>query len=119
MVAGRLGVVTEDGEGHEAIICHISPGETVGEMALLSGAPRSATVVALRDSELVRLKRESFEKLADQHPGLMRFVTRLLVNASSGRRITTLPRPTAYRSRPYRSTERSILPLSPDRLGEH
>jgi NTE family protein len=79
VVAGRLGVVTADAEGRETIISHISPGETVGEMALLSGAPRSATVVALRDSELVRLKRESFEKLADQHPGLMRFVTRLLV----------------------------------------
>jgi NTE family protein len=79
VVAGRLGVVTAGAEGHEAIISHISPGETVGEMALLSGAPRSATVVALRDSELVRLKRESFEQLADQHPGLMRFITRLLV----------------------------------------
>ncbi len=79
VVAGRLGVVTADADGREAIISHISPGETVGEMALLSGAPRSATVVALRDSELVRLKRESFEKLADQHPGLMRFITRLLV----------------------------------------
>ncbi len=79
VVAGRLGVVTPDAEGRETIISHISPGETVGEMALLSGAPRSATVVALRDSELVRLTRESFEKLADQHPGLMRFITRLLV----------------------------------------
>lgn len=79
VMAGRLGVVTTGAEGHETIISHISPGETVGEMALLSGAPRSATVVALRDSELVRLKRESFEKLADQHPGLMRFITRLLV----------------------------------------
>jgi NTE family protein len=79
VVAGRLGVVTADAEGRETIISHISPGETVGEMALLSGAPRSATVVALRDSELVRLRRESFEKLADQHPGLMRFITRLLV----------------------------------------
>jgi NTE family protein len=79
VIAGRLGVVTADADGREAIISHISPGETVGEMALLSGAPRSATVVALRDSELVRLKRASFEKLADQHPGLMRFITQLLV----------------------------------------
>jgi NTE family protein len=79
VVAGRLGVVTADGEGRETIISHVPAGETVGEMALLSGAPRSATVVAMRDSELLRLSRQSFERLADEHPGIMRFITRLLV----------------------------------------
>ena len=79
VVAGRLGVVTADAEGRETIISHITPGETVGEMALLSGSPRSATVVAMRDSELLRLTKQSFELLAERHPGIMRFITSLLV----------------------------------------
>ncbi|HUA33659.1 MAG TPA: patatin-like phospholipase family protein [Candidatus Binataceae bacterium] len=79
VVAGRLGVVTADSEGRETIISHITPGETVGEMALLSGSPRSATVVAMRDSELLRLTKQSFELLAERHPAIMRFITRLLV----------------------------------------
>ncbi|HEX4208856.1 MAG TPA: patatin-like phospholipase family protein [Candidatus Binataceae bacterium] len=79
VITGRLGVVTADLGGRETIISHIAPGETVGEMALLSGAPRSATVVAMRDSELVRLKKGSFELLAQRHPGIMRFITGLLV----------------------------------------
>ena len=79
VVAGRLGVVTADAEGRETIIGRIAPGETVGEMALLTGSPRSATVVAMRDSELLRLTKHSFEVLAERHPAIIRFITRLLV----------------------------------------
>jgi CRP-like cAMP-binding protein len=43
-------------------------GETVGEMALISGKPRNATVIALRDSELGRLSRAAFERLMVLHP---------------------------------------------------
>lgn len=46
----------------------IRPGEAVGEMALLSGRPRSAQVVALRDSTLWRLDRSAFDELVLRHP---------------------------------------------------
>lgn len=46
----------------------IRPGEAVGEMALLSGRPRSAHVVALRDSTLLRLGRADFDELVLRHP---------------------------------------------------
>lgn len=46
----------------------IRPGEAVGEMALLSGRPRSAQVVALRDSTLWRLDRSAFDELLLRHP---------------------------------------------------
>jgi len=40
-----------------------NPGDVVGEMALLSHAPRSATVIAVTDSEALRIPQEAFEKL--------------------------------------------------------
>ena len=40
-----------------------SPGDVVGEMALLSRAPRNATVISRTDSETLRIPKEAFEKL--------------------------------------------------------
>src|SRR5689334_16837124 len=40
-----------------------NPGDVVGEMALLSRAPRSATVISTTDSETLRIPQEAFEKL--------------------------------------------------------
>lgn len=46
-----------------------NPGEVVGEMSLLTSAPRSATVIALQNSELLRIPREAFEHLLSTSPG--------------------------------------------------
>lgn len=69
LTTGRLGIAV-DAE-RERIVAQIDPGETVGEMALISGAPRSATVIALRDCELLRLKKDAFESLIRRYPHLM------------------------------------------------
>ncbi|HEY5809943.1 MAG TPA: cyclic nucleotide-binding domain-containing protein, partial [Povalibacter sp.] len=73
VVSGHLGAYTSSAEGHRRLVGSIAAGETVGEMALISGKPRSATVVALRDTELGRLPAEAFSRLMLSHPrGLMR-----------------------------------------------
>jgi len=79
LVAGRLGVYLESGRGSR-LIAQIGPGELAGEMALISGEPRSATVVALRDSEIVRIPRQAVEQLMGSSPQLMLYVVRLLVD---------------------------------------
>lgn len=61
------------------ILCEIGKGEFVGEMALVTGAPRSASVGAVRDCDLVRLSREGFERLIEQHPRTMLQMLRELV----------------------------------------
>jgi NTE family protein len=73
VISGNLGAYSSSAEGHRRLVGTIAAGETVGEMALISGKPRNATVIALRDSELGRLSREAFEKLMLAHPqGLLR-----------------------------------------------
>ena len=57
VVNGRLRVVTHDAEGEESVLAELGTGETVGEMAVISGEPRSATVYAIRDTTLAMLSR--------------------------------------------------------------
>ena len=65
-------------EGWEERVRATGPGEWFGEMALLTGDPRSATVVALSDCRLWRLDKERFLALSDQHPALLREITKVL-----------------------------------------
>jgi predicted acylesterase/phospholipase RssA len=78
LIHGRLHVVVERDEGAENVVGEVGRGETVGEMAILIGTPRSATVRAIRDSQLVRFSKEAFTRLVERHPGLMHRIVRLL-----------------------------------------
>src|SRR5215468_7819954 len=78
VTAGSLEVLLKGAEGDRPV-AQIGVGETVGEMGLIAGAPRSATVAALRDSELVRLDRPAYDKLIAAHPGAMLQLVLLLV----------------------------------------
>src|SRR3990172_4954090 len=65
---GWVKIVTMDSKGDELIINKCGPGETIGEMALLDGAPRSATVIAMEDAEVLELKQDVFQNVLDQRP---------------------------------------------------
>jgi NTE family protein/lysophospholipid hydrolase len=75
VVGGRLRAITADGRA----LNEASPGESVGEVALLSGEPRSATVLAVRDSELVRVSRQAFDEIVAQYPRVMETIARIVV----------------------------------------
>lgn len=79
VISGSLGAYAMTQEGHRRLVGRIMAGETVGEMALISGNPRNATVVALRDTELGRLSRSTFEKLMLSHPQGLLHIAQLLV----------------------------------------
>ncbi|MGE5501235.1 MAG: patatin-like phospholipase family protein, partial [Ignavibacteriales bacterium] len=65
--AGRLGVFRKHEGQEQQFLGVIRPGEPVGEMAILAGTPHSATVVALRDSEILALPRAELFRDADRH----------------------------------------------------
>jgi NTE family protein/lysophospholipid hydrolase len=95
VVSGRLRVVTTGANGAEVILAELGPGETVGEMAVISGEPRSATVYAIRDSQLARLSTAQFEHLLERHPkSTFQIVTGRLV-ARLGDRANQRRRPAA------------------------
>ena len=63
VVSGRLRAYIRDDNGQERVVREMSRGQVIGEMSLYTGAPRSATVVAIRESVLIRLNKDAFNKL--------------------------------------------------------
>ncbi len=68
---GLLEVRMHDEDGLVRVLDRLAPGAAVGEMALMSGRPRSADVVALVDSQLMRLSRSGFERLVERYPAIV------------------------------------------------
>jgi NTE family protein/lysophospholipid hydrolase len=92
---GRLRVTTIDGDGHERVLEEVGRGGAVGEVALLTGEPRSATIHAIRDTHLLRLSRGGFDALLDRHPQAMMQIARAAVW-----RLRHAAHPATRRSRP-------------------
>jgi predicted acylesterase/phospholipase RssA/CRP-like cAMP-binding protein len=89
VAVGRMRVSIGD-----RVIDEVSPGEWIGEMALITRSARSATVVAMRDSELVWLSQAAFDKLVIAHPTALLEASRQLVSRLQ-RQMTTSRSPIA------------------------
>ncbi|MBX3476199.1 MAG: patatin-like phospholipase family protein [Brevundimonas sp.] len=83
---GRLGVFRHEPGQPSQFIGVVRPGEPVGEMAMLAGAPHTASVVALRDSEILALPRDAFFEAARTEPDLMVELSRLMIQRARDRR---------------------------------
>jgi CRP/FNR family cyclic AMP-dependent transcriptional regulator len=69
--SGAVKIVLPSPEGEEgAIIATLGRGEFFGELALLDGAPHSATAVAVEPTQTLVLDRDTFHDLIDDQPGL-------------------------------------------------
>jgi NTE family protein len=88
VLSGLLGVYGPDDASRP--LARLGAGQLVGEMGLLSGRERHATVRALRDSELARLPRDAFELAYRRHPDLLLRLAQLVV-----RRFEHVPAPRA------------------------
>lgn len=79
LVSGAVGLSTRDPrDGSARRLIRLAPPDTVGELALLTGEPRSVTATALRDTHLLRLPREAFEELITRHPCTLLYFARIL-----------------------------------------
>lgn len=109
----RARTTPSEGPGRRAL-SEITRGETIGEASFITGAPRNATVVALRDSVLARISRPNVEKLVAAYPQVALSMARLIVTRQ---RNALAPRP--KRRRP---TNLCLLPFTPgvdvEALGE-
>jgi predicted acylesterase/phospholipase RssA/CRP-like cAMP-binding protein len=81
---GRLRVTREREDGTPEFVGEAGRGETVGEMALLSNEPRSATIRAARDSELYRLSASAFNRLLERSPQVTMQLARQIVTRYVG-----------------------------------
>ncbi|HUQ79098.1 MAG TPA: Crp/Fnr family transcriptional regulator [Patescibacteria group bacterium] len=68
VMAGSIKITLPADTGDEAILATLRPGDFFGELALLDGAPRSATAVAIEPTETYILARERFRELIATEP---------------------------------------------------
>lgn len=81
ILEGRIKVTILGDDGREVILSLLGPGDFFGEMALLDQEPRSATAIAVEDTELLSLHRIDFQSvLADN-----RSITTGLIKVLTGR----------------------------------
>jgi CRP/FNR family cyclic AMP-dependent transcriptional regulator len=79
IIAGRIKVQMSDAEGKEVILSVLGPGDFFGEMGLLDGAPRAATVVTIEPSEFVYVSKEDFNALLKNNYDMAMVIMRGLV----------------------------------------
>ena len=75
---GRMAAFKEGPDGPH-FLNEILPGETIGEIAMVTGDDRSATVKALKHSLLFRLDKSDFDAIAEQHPIVYKAFAKVLV----------------------------------------
>ncbi len=94
--SGSAEIAVRGRDGRAQAVAHVGPGETIGEMSLLTHEPASATVRAIDDIELLVLKDDDLEALMDRLPRIPRNIigilsarltrmTRLVASARTGK----------------------------------
>jgi len=104
VVSGRLRVTVARDDGSEWVVREVGRGENVGELSVLTEEPRSATVSAVRDTDLARLTRRRFDHLLAEHPQAVMQLMRMLAGWV---RRSNLPLPKG------RIVTITVLPLEP------
>jgi CRP-like cAMP-binding protein len=75
---GLLKVSIASASGAERILAILGPGTIVGDLTIIDGLPRSASVTALRDCTLRFVSRKAFETFAAKEPEIYKYLTKML-----------------------------------------
>jgi CRP-like cAMP-binding protein len=78
LLVGELEVFIENEVGEEILVASIWPGDFVGEMSLLTGEPRSANVIAKKNSTLLEISKADITPIFKENPELIHEISALL-----------------------------------------
>jgi predicted acylesterase/phospholipase RssA len=111
LVRGRLQAwaAGPGGKRRGTFLNEIVPGDSVGELSLLTGAPRAVGIQAIRDSLLISIDRATFDGLAHEYPALA-------LNLATN--VAQLLRNTAKKNRPSTRDLKTVCLLQMDGRGE-
>src|ERR1700738_2114187 len=79
ILQGRVRIATIDQLGRERVLAFYGPGEFFGDMAVLTGSPRSATATASTNLRVLHLRKDDFDMLVATSVGMMRGMLRVMV----------------------------------------
>jgi CRP/FNR family transcriptional regulator, cyclic AMP receptor protein len=80
ILRGTVKIKRTNDEGREVIITILKAGDFFGELSLLDGKGRSATVVAMQDSELLTLRQSEFLLMLEKYPLISIELLKVLAN---------------------------------------
>ena len=80
IISGRLQMIITDQFGEDRVVGELHQGESVGEIGVFTEEPRSATIVALRDTELVRFSKTEVDELVQKYPQIQMQMMRLMIS---------------------------------------
>jgi CRP-like cAMP-binding protein len=86
LAEGELEVLLRRDGGQDVVVGAMTKGEVVGEMSLLTGAPRTATVRALDGAVVYEIGTRQYQPLLREHPELVDVLTDLMVERMRDRR---------------------------------
>jgi len=72
--SGEVEVSTSDPKGQKLVLATLQEGDFFGEISLITGHARSASVTTLRATELVRLGKEDFDRVIPRHPETLKIL---------------------------------------------
>jgi putative oxidoreductase len=89
--SGKVRVFRETSDGIQTDLTELTAGSYFGEVALVTGQPRSASVEAREDSRLIKVSKHEFDRLLDQNPQLARHIINQLAQwlVAGDRRLET------------------------------
>ncbi|MDR1178709.1 MAG: GGDEF domain-containing protein, partial [Spirochaetaceae bacterium] len=68
LISGRLSAFMSQPDGTRRWMFNINPGDFLGEMSIIANEPRSATIIAREDSDLMALEGIDFYRIIFEHP---------------------------------------------------
>lgn len=97
---GRVKVTATGPRGRQVELAELGEGEFFGEVCLLTGKPRTATITSVEDLELLELTREDLDELESRHPRVRQVVKEFYERRVASTVETMLQEVRASRSRP-------------------
>lgn len=81
---GRVDVIVEKSEGETVVVATLGPGNFFGEMSLLTGAVRTASIRVKEDAEFIVINKESFRSTLANNPFIAEAMSQLLSERQAG-----------------------------------
>ncbi len=83
LLEGRLEVKVPNAEGKSVAVASIWPGDIVGEMSLLTGAPRSADVFSATSALMIEIEKDDISPILERRPQLIQNISDVLAQRAA------------------------------------
>ena len=82
--SGKVDVVVEKSPGEQVVVATLGPGNFFGEMSLLTGAVRTASIHVNEDAEFIVIDKDSFASTLANNPSIAESLSRILSERQAG-----------------------------------